>query len=226
MRHLLLTLVLALTACEGGGSGGGAAATSPVVSTRTVHVFGDEMTAGSGITTSYGKIIADSLKLTLVNHGRAQSVIGAATTVNNVLGVYGNSELNQVKVNDIVVVMVGYQDVRWYGNPPAANFTNEYAPFIQKAYNAGADVFIVSPPKMKASSYALFSPYNMGSDAAMTTYANMLHNYANTYNSSRVVFVDVTAVFNPIAANLQADSQYPNEVGQLIIANEILNNIH
>lgn len=218
MKTLLLTMaILSLCACEGGSGGGSGAATIVPKNQIKIHVYGDEISYGTGVTTSYVDLIKARTGYTIVNHSKAASMLGGAyTTYNNV---FLNADLNSVTSSDIVIIFAGIQDVRWYGTINQTLFNTMTSSFYGLAYTTGAKVYVVNPIKMNAGVYASFSPLNNGSDVKMASYGTMLQTLANSYN---FVYIDMNSTFSPTPANLQGDLQWPNETGHQVIANKIL----
>lgn len=216
MYKIIIAAILSfsMVACKEGG-GTASLVSDPVQAVQEIHIFGDEISYGAGVTTSYVDILANQTGYSIVNKSR-----NSGSTMNNTLTMY---DLDYVGSEDIVIIFIGYQDIRWYGaSHPVSNTNSFFVPFLNKAYITGATVYVVSPINMKASVYASFAPFNNGSDAAMQALGASFQNEVNSYSSSRLVFIDMNSVFNPIDANLQADFQYPNETGHAIIANTLL----
>lgn len=213
---LVLILGLLVSACNGGG-GSSTSSAAPALPVAEIFVYGDEISAGNGVTTSYVDLIESETGMPVVNKSR--SSLGS---LNNTLSL-ANDDLDDVGSEDIVIIFVGYQDVRWHGTVPNGDLTSFVEPFLDRAFISGAHVYVVNPIRMNAAVYGSFAPYNNGSDALMLAFSNTMENYIDSYSSSRMSFIDLQSVFNPIAGNLQGDMQLPNETGHAIIADTILN---
>lgn len=217
MILLLCMLIFSLVACEQGGTPASSGAKTPTQDARKIHVYGDDMSAGTGVTKSYVDIVKDNAHLEVVNHAYKQADMGGAVSVlNNILHL---SDLDDVKTNDIVIIFAGYNEMRWYGSS-SVSINSTFTPFLTRAYNSGADVYVLNVPKMNPAAYSLFAPLNNGTDAGMLNYSNQIK--AVTLNFSRAKFVDIRAIFNPIAQNLQANLEYPNDQGHQIIADLLI----
>lgn len=234
MKKLILLVCLALVGCKEAPSNTAASLPeeppvqapiiAPIVTppVSKIYIFGDEISAGDGVTNPYWKELETASGKSIENRSYSNATggiffgAGGVSTMNTTLDL-NNNNLGGIGPSDIIIIFVGYTDVRWYGNV-GGNFSSFFTPFINAAYNTGAQIYIVSPIKMNAGVYNSFSPLNNGSDSGMATFSGLLQNAANGFNSSGVVYVDMINQFNPVAQNLQANLQYPNDTGHLVIA--------
>lgn len=212
---LLLTLSTLLLACESPTQTSASTELAPVSESK-IYLFGDDLAAGNGATTSFAEIIADTENLELVD----LTYSGSNATVNNTLSV---QSLDQVDSNDIVIINVGYQDARWYGtNYPYASHNSLFIdPFLQAAKNKTSNVYVIGPVKMKASSYALYSPSDSGSDQAMIDFESNLQTRAGLVGATYISIIS----FNPIVSNLDVNEEFPNDQGHSEIATIIYNQV-
>lgn len=215
--YFLLLLGVLLAGCEGGTSASSDSATpqNPSTPVAEIFVFGDRMSAGYGVTTSYVDLIEADTGLPVTNHARSDLDI-----VNNTLLI---GSLSEVGPEDTIIISFGYQEVRWFGTVPGSVFPSFVTPFLNAAYLTGAQVYVVNPIRMNAAAYLAFPPnYIDGSDLEMQAMSDAIEAEVLAFGTSQVAFIDVQSVFNPIAANLQPDLEFPNETGHAILADTIL----
>lgn len=224
MRYLLLISMLGLTACGAGGgsgSGGGSAAIAP-----RLFVYGDNAAAGQGSAVKFAQVIATYFHMALINRAAPiapNDSMYYAFYVNNAQNTPTN--ISDIGPQDIVLVYVGYDEVRSVGQPPLGmnNFWGGYEkPFFNGLAAIGCKVKVVGPHKIAPAIQNAFVPNNHGTDAGIADMNAFLQTQSIIDGSANFKYIDISAGFNPIAANLQADLQYPNETGHALIANLIL----
>jgi lysophospholipase L1-like esterase len=222
MKTLLLSILL-LTACgQGGGSGDGNGDASV---TKRLFVFGDEISYGANIVKPWPAEVAKRAGYSLRNYATSYGP-GVVNAMNNSLWPenftsewIGSGRFAKVNTSDIVIIFFGYNDARWSGSGiNTANFDQFLLPVILGARTKGARVFVVGTIGMPTASYAMYSPLNNGSDAAMLTWNNAIKQYVQAFDSS-IVFIDALHQFNAVDANF--NGQWPNDAGQAELADII-----
>ncbi len=221
---MVLFMLSLLGGCGGGGGGSGGGSGGGGSSAPALYVFGDEIAAGTGATASFANAVAQNKGLVLHN---VAALTTGGYTVNNTLGVTPTFYANQMKAQDTAIVFIGYQDMRWYGAGSGIEASDQASfinPFFTILISKGCAVYVMSTVKMKATSYSLFSPFNMGSDAAMSEWNTFIGGYVTAIGSPKIKFISAYGAFNPIDANLSADKQYLSDAGQAILATTLLSN--
>lgn len=236
MKQLIITLALGLAACgQGGGapSGGSPSLVIPPTGNgvATLYIFGDDVSYGTGSTSSYVSQLTTRSSLPTVNLSYANANLGGAvTTMNNTIQTYGgnggawtNAHLDtNLGPEDTVIIFAGSTDARWYGNAVPGNYLqNNLVQLLTKIKTSGAKLYVVGTIAMPLATYAMFAPLNNGSDAAMTTWNNAIAAQVTALNYSRATFINALTQFNAIGANY--NGQYPSDAGHTALATIIAN---
>jgi lysophospholipase L1-like esterase len=212
-----------------------------------VHAFGDSITEGAGATDlahAYAYLMAARMGLMLVNHGLSGGMM--EHTLPRALGIAVPPKY------DLIVLLVGYNDVRFYGaNVP--QMTTVFGPQLQQAleYLAShrttpeartarerlllrrgllqsvpdsARILVGNCLRMNATGYTLQGPnYAHGSDAIVDAY--------NVEIAKRVLMVQrpgcrVTLVdvhaLYDPDTMASADNIHPNDAGHAVLANAFI----
>lgn len=88
---------------------------------------------------------------------------------------------------------------------------------------SGSHVYVGTPPKMNATGYTSFSPYNAGSDAAVALYEAAIRSVLADLNSDGHAgyYADVNA-FYLTASDVSGDNVHPNDAGHSHIKDAFL----
>jgi lysophospholipase L1-like esterase len=208
-----------------------------------VWAFGDSITYGAFATDeahTYVGLVAASLAVGAHNLG----ISGAGITDIVDGEIMTISPPNRY---DVAVMLVGYNDMRYYGSNPAQTaFFRSYLehglvyltsatrePYAQTARERlllragklarvadGTRVMVGNCLKMTTAGYAQHPPYNNGSDAVVAEYnAAIAASVTTLRNQGRnVTLVDVSSVYDPYNAG-SPDGEHPGNIGHAVIAN-------
>lgn len=127
--------------------------------------------------------------------------------------------------NDRIVWLTGYNDMRFSGNDSTYinNFGTALSAQLTILSTYGCPIILVTGLKMQAAAYSMYSPYNLGSDAAVAAYTTKVNTIAASF--PLVTVVDIAA-FNPsTAGNMQGDLVHPSRVGADSIASIVMSSI-
>ncbi len=215
-----ILLILVLSGCESGSGGGSQANLTPINESRLIF-FGDEITVGTGVSETYVDLVSQSLGKEAVNKGY-ESNNSPAALMNNTVGT-GNSSwsVQNLTANDVVIIFVGYQDVRYYGDFPSGHLNQHLGGFLDVMESIGCTVYVVTPILMIGTEWTLNNPYDGGSDAEMLEARNEIISLVSQYPTMNII--DAYSSYTPTWANTQVDGQFPNELGHQELANIILN---
>lgn len=224
MKYLLIVSLLLIGCAQ--GKDGAAAGSSPSGPTAELYIFGDDISAGTGATVTYGSLLQTRSGLTLRNYAYAGAG-GATATLNNSVNVYAGAaawSLNHFDTNmgpeDTVIIFVGYTDARWYGGALPVNHLEDFlVPILNKVKASGAKLYVVGTIAMPLASYAMYAPLNNGSDVAMTTVNNAISAKVTALAYARATFVNALTQFNAVAGNF--GGSYPNNAGHVELSNII-----
>jgi lysophospholipase L1-like esterase len=160
--------------------------------------FGDSITRGAGASvpsTSYAAIVARALGLTLDNRAIGGTRLAQQPIV-------------PVKKGDVALLLTGFNDMRYGVNLVTYRTTLTHAIAVMGQY--GATVLLGDCLRMRPAAYALYPPFDRGSDAAVVAINAVIHAMTG------VRHVAASAAFDPL--NTIADQVHPNDAGHAQIA--------
>jgi lysophospholipase L1-like esterase len=165
--------------------------------------FGDSITVGAYSSTpdrAYVAIVARAMGYTLDNRA-----IGATTIADQVRLEILSAD---IRPPDIALFLTGYNDMRHA--TPLADYQASLAQAVAHLTANSATLFLGDCLRDTEEGYALFPPFDQGSDAAVTRFNAVIHAQPGVRQ------VGASAAFDP--RNTIADLVHPNDAGHAQIA--------
>lgn len=190
--------------------------------TKVHWAYGDSITEGSDFGSGlegYAYYIAKSKGWRHKNRGVGGSKIADSGQTTRAL-------TDPIAQHDVVTFLTGYNDMRFVGNDSGSITTYAgYLDAILARWNSiGCKVYLGNCLTMTASAYSMYSPYDQGSDTAVTSFNTAISTTAAAY--SNVTVVDVSSSWDPDTSGyLQGDLVHPSQTGASALSSLFLSAI-
>ena len=174
--------------------------------TTKYWAYGDSITDGSGVT-SYARMVADTNGWNLENRSFGGSRIADAEQKTRAL-------TDSIAYRDVVTILTGYNDMRFVGNDSGeiATYAGHLNDILTHWSNIGCTVYVGNCLTMPAASYSQNSPYDQGSDAAVTAFNVAIA--AEVAKFSNATLVDTSSYDPDTVGYTQVDGVHPTLIGQ------------
>ena len=199
-----------------------ASAVNPTAAPARLIAFGDSYTSMPG---SFAWQLGPALGLEEDN----LAVPGTAIQYDAQIGTILRTQLNP---QDVVVYLVGINDMRGYGDAPdiMALVKQDLELAIQHFCEGNVRAYIGTTPAMLSDSAAAITANHNATPAMALEYANAIKEVVSFYQgcetndptNARIHLVDVNALYTPTDSNTLSDLVHPNPAGHTELLNIFL----